>query len=264
METNSLISCICITQKRVPQLARTIMCFLNQTHTHKELVILFEAKDTETGKYAIEGPYAKHPLIKWLRVNKPEDMYLGQLRNYAIERATGKFICQWDDDDWYHPEKLSFQLTELIENKTLANVLGYEIIYDAVARNSYLSCLRYWEGTLLCYRELALSNPYPNLKRGEDTPVIKALLDKRAIHLSRLITPLYIYTYHGSNTWDYNHFSGFFPYCKLLPEEINTAIESVMDDYTDSSKIRLLNELFKDQFKSENRKINTAHNTFNG
>jgi hypothetical protein len=90
------------------------------------------------------------------------------------------------------------------------------------------------------------------------------MLERTAMHLSRLITPLYIYTYHGNNTWDYNHFSGFFPYCRLLPTEITTAIESVLDDYMDSSNVKLLNELFKDQFQNENSKINTSHYTFTG
>ena len=47
--------------------------------------------------------------------------------------------------------------------------------------------------------------PYADRARGEDTPVIRALLDEgRVVAIDQ--PGLYVYVYHGANTWDRGHF----------------------------------------------------------
>ena len=34
---------------------------------------------------------------------------LGAARNLTVDTARGAYVCQWDDDDLYHPERLRIQ-----------------------------------------------------------------------------------------------------------------------------------------------------------
>src|SRR5436305_1073460 len=45
-----------------------------------------------------------------LRLNKSRWETVGDLRNLALEHATGDFIVNWDDDDWHHPRRIEVQM----------------------------------------------------------------------------------------------------------------------------------------------------------
>lgn len=222
-----LISCICVTRKRPTLLHNAITCFEKQHYSNKEMIILYEEDDEETAIFLEKAKPAGNDNIKILCCPKINDRYLGQLRNLAIEAASGEYICQWDDDDWHHPERISFQLS-LIENSSYAAcVLGRIVIYDAAAKQAYLSCYRNWEGTVLCRRNKAIAHTYVNQPKGEDTPFIEALRQEGLL-LNTIQHPHYfIYTYHGANTWDYNHFKLFFLHSRALNTEISDIMGSL-------------------------------------
>ena len=55
---------------------------------------------------------------------------------------------------------------------------------------------------------------YPQLSRGEDTPVIKHLTAAHNVVL--MDTPrLYVYVVHGDNTWDSGHFESIYQHATL-------------------------------------------------
>lgn len=224
-----LISCICVTRNRPHLLSVAISCFKAQCYAHKELVILYEKDDITTAAYLGQYP-PKDIRIKIIATEKQPDQYLGALRNKAIAAASGDYICQWDDDDWYHPKRLSYQYGQLIAKGKAACVLGREIIWDHTTAKAYLSCYRHWEGSLLCSKNIAMQHPYDNYERGEDTPMITALLTKGLLYTDTAITPLYVYRYHGANTWDYRHFSGFFPYSILLPDAVSNLFGHILEE----------------------------------
>lgn len=259
MHPHPLISCICVTRKRVHLLSRAIQCFLHQTYINKELIIVFEDDDTETLAFSKEAS-KQYQNVKWYPVKRAPDKHLGALRNEAISFASGVYICQWDDDDWYHPERLSFQFSELQQSQKEACVLGYEIIFDALHQQSYLSCLRFWEGTVLCSKDITMKYSYRNIEKGEDTPFITTLQQYALVYLSQKITPFYIYVYHGKNTWDYHHFKTFFPYCKKLPTPINDVIIKLLDcNHFDPENVDLLSRLFSEAYKPEYEKSDTSN-----
>lgn len=222
-----LISCVCITHHRPQLLERAINSFHSQSYPNKELVILYESDDSLTHEFLSRQESDE---IKIIKVENAPDIHLGALRNWAIKEASGEYICQWDDDDWYHPARLQYQYKLLQENNYQACVLGHFLIFDSHASNAYLSCYRSWEGSLLCKKELATENPYSNIKRGEDTPLINTLREQNLLFTDRSITPLYHYVYHGNNTWDYNHFSGFFPFSKPLPTQLRATIQTILSE----------------------------------
>ncbi|MDR3522126.1 MAG: glycosyltransferase family A protein [Acidocella sp.] len=87
---------------------------------------------------------------------------LGQLRNIAREAASGEVTCQWDDDDLYHPLRLSTQLRALMEGAYEATVLQDVMQYKPDACAMYLTN---WHatpcgahpGTLMAMRNVPLS-----------------------------------------------------------------------------------------------------------
>lgn len=247
-----LISCICITRERPKLLNRAIRCFHGQTYPNKELIILYEDDDLVTNDFLATQSVEAFQNIQTIKVHRSHDQHLGQLRNLAIQRASGTYICQWDDDDWYHPERLQYQYRLLIENNAEACVLSREIIFDVHTGNAYLSCRRNWEGSLLCNKEKALAHPYTNLVKGEDTPAIEGLRQNGHLYTDTGVTPYYVYVHHGANTWDYIHFQDFFAFSKIFPEELSTLIATIINAETLDAKDLIQFEQSFNTFVSRN------------
>jgi glycosyltransferase involved in cell wall biosynthesis len=240
-----LISCICITRHRPQLLARAIQCFEAQTYPNKELVIVLEDGDIPTIQTVNNWNKHNDKPVKIITASADPENKLGNLRNLGIEQAGGQYFCQWDDDDWYHPERLTMQYEQLITgaHPYLAAVLDQWIIFDAVNRLSYLSCQRYWEGSILCDRAFALNYKYQNLDKGEDTPLIEALANEGKLQVISDHAYLYIYTFHGANTWDFRHFSGFIRYSQSLTDLQNKAILQLLEN-NNREHISLLEKIY--------------------
>jgi len=197
--SDPLISCLCVTRNRLRLLRRAVACFHAQTYAERELIAVYEADDVETREYlraaASDG-------LRVFEVPVDRKRTLGELRNYTVEVSRGDYVCQWDDDDWYGDDRLAAQMRALLESGKAACVLSRWICLDAVTRTAFMARRRDWEGSLLC-RKSALPS-YRHLARGEDTSVVAQL--GRSRQLARLDRPdLYVYTFHGGNTWDRAH-----------------------------------------------------------
>ncbi|CAN5715294.1 hypothetical protein BH11PSE13_BH11PSE13_11020 [soil metagenome] len=219
-----LVSCLCVTRHRVPWLRRAVACFDAQTHAPRELVLLYESDDEATRDYA--ATLASRSDIRRVEVPAVPKRPLGALRNMAIAAARGTVVAQWDDDDWHSPARLEAQLAAMREHGRPACVLYRWTLYDAVARQSYVSLTRAWEGSIVSER--AALPAYPEWVRGEDVPVIQSMLDAQQLVL--LDAPeLYVYIHHGRNTWHSEHFTdGMFPASQRLPDEATRHIEGVI------------------------------------
>lgn len=201
VDADSLISCLCVTRGRVALLGRAVGCFLEQTHAQRELLILFESDDAATRDYVATLADQR---IRGIEVPVSPKQTLGSLRNLAVAAARGRYVCQWDDDDWYHRDRLSEQLSALRASGRPACVLSRWTCLDAESRRAYLSPHRAWEGSILVERGAMVA--YPNLARGEDTVAIEALAERQQLHL--LDRPeLYVYTFHSRNTWGRTHWA---------------------------------------------------------
>jgi glycosyltransferase involved in cell wall biosynthesis len=184
-------------------LRRAIDCFDRQTVASREMVIVAEDDDAETLQVLRELESRKDivPVIVSRQPKKP----LGDLRGISVARARGEFVVQWDDDDFFHPDRLAAQLAEIRRTGRRACVLRRWIIYKD--GRAVVSSARHWEGSLMCRK--ADMPAYPSLHRGEDTPVIEQL--EAANKLVALDRPdLYVYAFHGGNTWHSLHWEGAF------------------------------------------------------
>jgi len=188
---------------------QAIADFAGQTHRERELVIVHD------------GDAAFHENLASIAANVAEAMVnvhrqapgctLGALRNKALTHASGDFVCQWDDDDRYHPQRLALQVQALCDERKdfcfLVDQLHWfrergEMFWDDWNAEAYP--LNLVQGTLLGRRELMPA--YPDLARGEDTGLLLGIL-QRGYGIARLRGAgwCYVYVCHGSNSWNAAH-----------------------------------------------------------
>lgn len=197
-----LISCICVTRARPELLGRSIHCFRKQTWPYKELVIVYEDDDSVTRDFLAN---VRDSDIRILEMRSTPKKSLGELRNIAIRASRGSLFCQWDDDDWFHPERLATQYAYLRGNQADACILNHWIVFNANTGSAYISPEWSWEGSILCKRSVFSRRVrYGKIRRGEDAVFVgKLIKNYRIAFLNRPY--LYIYVYHGRNTWDWDH-----------------------------------------------------------
>ena len=130
-------------------------------------------------------------------------MTLGEVRNIAIQGAMGEYICNWDDDDLYHPLRIEGQMTGMLQARATVSILLRLLIWHPIKGRVVVSSRRPWKGSLLANRSLMSS--YAAENRGEDTPVISAL--QNSARVAYLDAPeLYVYVRHPHNISDEDHF----------------------------------------------------------
>jgi glycosyltransferase involved in cell wall biosynthesis len=209
-----MISCLCVTRgDRPAMLADAVADFAGQDHPDRELVIVHDGNDaTDAGIRTIASHHADST-IRVARV-RPGPV-LGTLRNHAIAEAAGAWVCQWDDDDRYHPSRLCLQWQAAQEQGAAVCYLVDQlhwfrsdglVFWDDWDREAYP--LNLIQGTILARRDIL--PPYPDLPRGEDTLHTHALLRASAtggFGIARLRDAgwCYVYTCHDTNAWDTAH-----------------------------------------------------------
>ncbi|MCX2483395.1 glycosyltransferase family 2 protein [Pedobacter sp. MR2016-24] len=230
MNRYPLISCICITNNRPQHLKKAIRCFETQNYPNKELVISHPKEDKITEKVIRE--FNPDDSLKIIRIERDNDESLGNARNTAIAKSSGDYVCLWDDDDWYHMSRLSYQFNsmQVVGEHFQASVLSRILLYDTTTGKAYLSFSYTWDGTILCRREMLMQNQYANANKGEDTHVITFLANKKLLHKITDTPFLYIYVYHGGNTWNYAHFEYFINKSDLLDMEATNKIKELVGD----------------------------------
>lgn len=224
---SDLISCICVTRKKVELLKRSIDCFNKQTYQNRELIILYEEDDIETSQFLENVKFSENIIL----IKEPifPKKSLGELRNLAILQSNGNFFCQWDDDDWFHPLRLEIQFS-FLNKKVTGCILSRWTIYDYTTQKAYLSNSRAWEGSILCRRDVFDRFEYENKKVGEDTLFISQLLNNYSIQIINRLPFLYIYTYNSKNTWGHLHFKKIFESSQELSLEHSNLISKILID----------------------------------
>ncbi|MGI8855828.1 MAG: glycosyltransferase [Thermomicrobiales bacterium] len=210
------VSCLMITHERLPLVEQAIRCYGDQTYPNRELVIV-----TTGGTYfrrALER-YIEREHIPDVRITQCEDAdaTLGRLRNISLDAATGDVVCQWDDDDLYHPTRLAVQLDRMLEDDARACFLTDHLQFleetrrlgwtDWTFEGAIEGVDTLLPGTLMMFKDGRFRYPETGQfsGRGEDT----ALLDDlhRAVRITGLSEKgyLYVYRHHGRNTFSREH-----------------------------------------------------------
>lgn len=136
-------------------------------------------------------------------IEVPAGLSLGDYRNIAVARANGSYICQWDDDDFYHHDRILAMMTVLQDANVEAAFLCRWLIWWEARETLAISGRRIWEGSLVAKKSAI--RIYPAVPRGEDTIMVNNMAQHSRIAL--VDAPhLYCYTITGSNTWNEQHF----------------------------------------------------------
>jgi glycosyltransferase involved in cell wall biosynthesis len=224
-DSNSLISCLCLTHKRLPMLRCAIACFLAQTHPQRELIVLHLDSDPSTRDYLRT---LDQPMIRSIELPVSPHVTLGARRNLLIEAARGRYVANWDDDDWHAPTRLTQQLQVIASSGLAACVLRNLVFHDRAAGQSYLTQARSWEQTVLAMKQ---SMPlYGDLDIGDDVVCVQALAQRG--QLAELASPhLYVYSYHGANAGSVTHFrKNLFAFSQPLEASFSLRIGQLLQE----------------------------------
>jgi glycosyltransferase involved in cell wall biosynthesis len=205
-----LISCLTVSREaRFSSLQLAVADYRQQTHRDRELVIVHDGSGEFHAKLCAWAQSDGRTDVAVLRAT--EGLTLGELRNVAVAQARGDYVCQWDDDDRYHPLRLEAQFAALRAAGSDFCFLTDQLHLFLDSRKMYWDDwerepppLNFVQGTLLGRKDKL--PPYPALTRGEDTPVVLELL-RRGHTVTRLREHgyLYVYVFDGRNAWDYEH-----------------------------------------------------------
>jgi glycosyltransferase involved in cell wall biosynthesis len=201
---------------------------LAQTYQNKELIILYEDDDAATENFVGAG-FPNDTGIRLFLVAAHPKITLGQLRNLAINAARGEFICQWDDDDWYHMNRLQQQYDKLFTEGRHGSILTQWLVFDSVTGTAYASNVRLWEGSIVCRKSVLQFKAYGDKPLGEDTDTIEYLASINSLYLMNKMPGLYIYVYHGNNSWDYEHWNEIFRASSALSIQDSKIVADILN-----------------------------------
>lgn len=195
-----LVSCLMVTRDRLHLVRRAVHCFQQQSYARRELVVVSDADDG-TKEFVTELADAR---VRHLAAPN-SGLTLGELRNFGVNSAAGEFVAQWDDDDWYHPDRLAVQLLTLEQENAEICLLERWTLAWPERKQYVLSKRRPWEGSMVARKERLPT--YPALRRGEDSVFVEECR-QRDLRICLLDRPdLYIYVIHGRNTYPAEHFA---------------------------------------------------------
>ncbi len=201
-----------ITRDRPAFAARAIRCFANQRYQARELIIVCHG--TSNYRRYLAGLARQHKIADVAIFDAAQDMSLGALRNRALDAASGDLICIWDDDDCSHPDRLATQVANLTDENSHSCFLSEHLqLFD---RTLYWID---WElgtpkarypllpGTMLMTNDRRFRYPasgrYAHL--AEDWALMTDLHRRVRVSYVRDQGQLYLYNYHGSNTFSAEH-----------------------------------------------------------
>jgi glycosyltransferase involved in cell wall biosynthesis len=195
---------------RVPRLIKSIAALERQTYTQRELVIVTDVmSDEDFAALEVHCRPRKQLPIRLIRTTTKKT--LGALRNMTVEAARGEVVCQWDDDDLYHPYRLSLQHDAL---EVSPGAVFLQDVMHLLEEHRAMYWLR-WDipdlpchpATLMARREIMPE--YPEVGRdsrsSEDKNLFLQLTHARRVALINDHPYLYTYVLHGSNTFSLVH-----------------------------------------------------------
>lgn len=230
------ISCLCITNNRVALLQKSIALFKAQGYPHKEMVVVYLSTDISTRHFL---RWVSDHEVKAVEVPYEDTLSLGDLRNISIAEASGEYICTWDDDDWFHPDRLRAQYESIVQAGKWANVLLNMVMLDNTCTQAYLSSQWLWEPSMMCSKQFIVDNDlvYPSINKREDTYFLGKLKAQDVI--APLQDPkLYIYCYTGHNTCSAEHFKKLFSLAQPLTVE-NSELVSRLYNQVEPDQVTL-------------------------
>lgn len=201
-----LVSCLMVTCNRPNLAERAVACLADQTWPNKELVIV---DDGDVDYEPVLAKYRDRLVIHYHRLERNDATVLGGLRNESLDRANGEFCMQWDDDEWYHPERIAVQMQPIVQAGYDCTILDHTLMHadtEKFLEHPFRTSLAFGTPGTIVHRSCDVR--YPNQRKGEDSTFLRHI--KRSQKVKRLDAShshLFIRCFHGANTWDEAHFT---------------------------------------------------------
>ena len=192
------ISCVMPTKNRLEFLAQALRCFLRQTYTHSELLVVDDGEES-AGRLCRNLPRVRYIGLRRL-------ISTGTKLNIGIEEARGEILQKLDDDDYYHPDFLKLAVSRHPKRVARRTVVAWDCFLVLLRGEQGLRHSGHgWRagGTLSVHRELWKLCAFRDAGRGVDSWF---LIDHKPRILRVCAAEHYILVRHGSNTW--NEISG--------------------------------------------------------
>ncbi|MEK6302439.1 MAG: glycosyltransferase [Acidobacteriota bacterium] len=201
-----LVSCVMATRDRAEFVLQSIRYFERQDYPARELIII------DDGRQSLEGLWPDDSRIRYVRLAQRQS--IGAKRNLGCELAQGSIVAQWDDDDWYAPERLSVQAAPLISGEADITALTAEVFFD-LPRWEFWRCTPELHrrlfvedvhgGTLVYRREVweKLAR-YPDCSLAEDAGFLRQVVRRGARLAREHREGLFVYVRHATNSWSFS------------------------------------------------------------
>jgi glycosyltransferase involved in cell wall biosynthesis len=209
------VSCLMVTRDRLALARLAMRCFADQTLAQRELVVVCEG--ARWYRRALRRCAEELELEHFTLVPATAGTPLGALRNLSMDAAAGEIVCQWDDDDLFHPTRLAVQLEGMLADGAQACFLTDHLQYLERDRHAFwidwtlggrlTDELQLFPGTVMMYKDGELRYPQdgPFAHRGEDSVLVSQLFHTRRVARLPGMGHVYLYRYHGANTFDEAH-----------------------------------------------------------
>jgi len=199
---------------RIEMIKRSIQCYCDQIYENKELVIVTNS-GTKVINELIDCISSFNRNDIYLRTLTDRKYTLGELRNFSIREAVGEIICIWDDDDLYHPERLTMQYNSMNQERATVSLLSDhlqffwdDLVLAWVDWKHNRQPLDNFPASLMMYKRFTPRYPEKgkNANKGEDSALLKKIQNEK-LKVASLANHgyLYLYSYHGTNTWSKKH-----------------------------------------------------------
>lgn len=203
-KNNDKVSCLIVTADRKELLKRSLHSYKNQTHQNKEVVVV------DNGHERVDDLLKdfNSDEVRYIRVEPSPDNILGDLRNISLEKATGDFLTCWDDDDWFHPERIEIELKTLKQGYDACCLTGnlFHIDTEKFMDHPYRGALPNGSPSSIMHRRSS-EIKYPSLRREEDTVYLDKWRDeKKYKSLDLSYSYLFVRVFHGTNVSGKKHF----------------------------------------------------------
>lgn len=198
-----LVTCIMPTCDRRSFIPLALENFRRQDYPHKELVVVDDGGD------AVGDLVDGQPGVRYIRLVMHTS--IGGKRNLACRQPRGPVIAHWDDDDWYAPDRLRYQVAPIMAGEADLTGLAGDYVLELPGGNFWTTLPHLHRrmfvgdvhGGTLVYRSALLDSGirYPETNLAEDAALIRQAASRRH-RLMRLSNPgVFVYVRHGSNAW---------------------------------------------------------------
>ena len=198
-----LVSCIMPTYNRRRLVPLAVRLFHQQDYPSRELIVIDDGDDP------VEDLVGRAEGVRYFRL--PGRKSIGAKRNFGCEQARGDIIAHWDDDDWYAPDRLRYQVGPIVAG--VADITGLDSgpVLDVTTASFWTTrhdlhrrmfAGNVHGGTLVFRRQLLTSGiRYPDVSLAEDAWLLQ-MLQLKGSRLRRLSNPgVFVYVRHDRNAW---------------------------------------------------------------